>query len=195
MSTRAALSSNLVEIEVDLRSSKPASRHKALDKLEQILNTRSDELNQLYNDRSIQAETTWNQLVDSAHEGVIQQTKRLEEVQRQQKTLTAAENKNSQHVNVLQKIINLANHNYAQISYGTILEKAFICFGNRRMCKYFGLNYLQIVYRNVLCCTINLENIKISEWSSEYICFFFLNYIFLNENLLCRTSFVLFSNV
>lgn len=160
------LSQTLVQLDTEIRSVKQPIRNKALEKLQLLLDGRSDELAQLMQGRVYKAEVGWNDLVDSAHEGCIQQVTRLEESQ-QQKGLSAIEQKNQLHWNVLQKLIALANRNGPNISYESILSKAFHCFGNRWMVQYFGLYYLQIVYRNVLTYKDDLQEVKINEWSRK----------------------------
>lgn len=162
------LSQTLVKLETEIRSVKQTVRHKAFEKLQTLLDSRSDELAQLLQGQVYQAEVGWSDLVDSAHEGCIQQVTRLEESQLQ-KGLSAIEQKNQLHWNVLQKLIALANRNALNIPYGNILNKAFHCFGNRWMVQYFGMCYLQIVYRNVLTSKEDLEGVKISEWSRKLI--------------------------
>lgn len=160
------LSQTLVKIDTEIRSVKQPIRNKALDKLQSLLDSRSDELAELLQGRVYQADVAWADLVDSAHEGCIQQVTRLEENQLQ-KGLGALEQKNPLHWNVLQKLIALANRNSINIPYTSILSKAFHCFGNRWMVQYFGMCYLQIVYRNVLTSKEDLQEVKISEWSRK----------------------------
>lgn len=167
------LSQTLVKLDTEIRSVKQPIRNKALEKLQSLLDSRPDELVQLLQGRVYQADVGWSDLVDSAHEGCIQQVTRLEESQ-QQKGLSAIEQKNPLHWNVLQKLISLANRSGLYVSYGNILNKAFHCFGNRWMVQYFGMCYLQIVYRNVLSGKEDLQEVKISEWSRKLIILYVL---------------------
>lgn len=169
LSTMAAwlnLSQTLFQLDTEIRSVEQTTRCKALEKLKSMLDSRPDELEQLLQGRIYQAEVRWTDLVDSAHEGCIQQSTRLEEMQHQ-KRLGTVEQKNQLHWNVLQKLIALANRNCLNVPYGNILSKAFHCFGNRWMVQYFGMCYLQIVHRHVLTSKEDLQEVKISEWSRK----------------------------
>lgn len=172
MSSWSTLSRSLVQLETEVRSGKPAVRYKALERLKSLLDTRADELVQLFQGRMYVPETTWLSLVDSVHEACVQQTSRLEESQ-DGKGLSAAEAKNRDHIAVLQKLIVLANRERTNIKHGSLLAKAFHCFGNRWMLRYFGTCYLQVLYENVLqdveapngSTRDGLEEVKQGEWS------------------------------
>lgn len=168
------LSQTLLQLDIEIRSTKQPVRNKALDKLQSLLDSRSDELVQLLKGNVFKSDVSWSDLVDSAHEGCIQQVTRLEEIQ-EQKGLAATANKNELHCNVLQKLVALANRDRVLVPYGSILTKAFHCFGNRWMVQYFGKCYLQIVYRNVLTCELaNLQDVKINEWSRKFVFNYFI---------------------
>lgn len=171
MSSWSTLSRSLVQLETEVRSSKPALRCKALERLKSLLDTRDEELVQLFQGRLYTPETTWLSLVDSVHEACVQQTSRLEESQ-DGKGLSAAEGKNRDHIAVLQKLVVLANRDRTNVKHSVLFAKAIHCFGNRWMVRYFGTCYLQVLYENVLQdidggTKEGLEELKLGEWSSE----------------------------
>lgn len=171
MSGRQALTANLEKIEIDICSNKITIRQKGLEKLDQILNERSDELTELLSSRSDSGfpSTTWIHLFDSAHQAVIQQSNRYSETL-DKKAIELLESRSAIYKIVIQKLLNTANANSLQISIDNILEKCFHCFENRTLSKFFGECYLQILNKHVLCSvTGNLGDIRTSSWCSKFL--------------------------
>lgn len=165
MSAWSTLSRQLVQIEIEIRSAQAPTRHKALDRLKSLMDTRADELAALFEGRHYAPETTWLSLVHSANEACVQQASRLEKAQNG-KGLSAAENKTGDHIVVLQKSMELANADRVNVAYGHVLEWVLHCFGDRWMVRYFGTCYLQVVYEHMLQGS-NLEEVKLNDWTRK----------------------------
>lgn len=168
MSSWTTLHQNLVQLQNEIQSTQVLIRQKALNKLNDILDNRKDELIKLLRGKILALDTSWLQLVDSAHEACLQQSNKLEDFEKNGKSKKTLENRNGDHIGALQKIVNVANEGRQQISFNVIFEKCYQCFGNRWMVKYFGMCYLQILHRNVLSYKMgNFGDIKMAEWSSK----------------------------
>lgn len=164
MSGLQALYNQLEKIQTNNRSEKVTIRQKSLEELDQILNSRSNDLMQL----SINDSAMWINLFDSAHEAILQQSKRYLDTM-DKKALNLLESRSAMHKIVIQKILNIANANCLAISLNIILEKCFHCFDNRTLSKYFGECYLQILDKNVLCsAACNLGEIKTKSWQRKF---------------------------
>lgn len=160
-----ALSTNLLQIQTDIRSTKVQIRHKALDKLDNIFNNREDELETVLSGSTFDAPTTWLQIFDGAHEAIVQQCSKLASDGKESATM---ESRNRIHINVIQKTMNLANKNIPKIEANEVLEKCFHCFGTPAISKYFGVCYLQILRKHILSSKSQLGEIKINEWSRKF---------------------------
>lgn len=69
----AALINELYQLSCDIQTDKITARLKALNRLDEILNTRNDELRVVLDatDEKDEAGVTWNDLFDSAYGGVM----------------------------------------------------------------------------------------------------------------------------
>ena len=101
MSSLEALETSIKFLLTELRSDKVAGRQKAFNKLDNILNNRKDELESLFKDSNL----NWNDLLQSAHEGLLHQAKKL--------SGTEIQNENDPKITlyaiVVQKIIKYGN--------------------------------------------------------------------------------------
>lgn len=199
-SSWTTLGHTLCRLDAEIRCSKPAERAKALERLTALLDTRADELVQLFKGVHCTPPDTvgWLQLVDSAHEACAQQAGRLESVHGT-KSQSAAEAKNRDHIAVLQKLVALANRDGVRnVSCSAVLNKVFRCLADGWMVRYFGNGYLQMLHEHVLhgneddddeeeaaddggdvssrggYCRAGLEAIKVNEWSRELRCCLFV---------------------
>lgn len=161
------LSRELNQTIADIQNEKVSVRSKALEKLEYIIDNRSEELVKLLlSHEHLETLPNWEKLYHTIRDAIEAQVLRLES-SRSASTFASQQNKNREYVNALQKLIDLANRNKVVIPYKTILNSAFKCFEDRSARKHFDLCFFQIVKKHVLCSKGNLGDILPGEWTSK----------------------------
>ena len=177
----------LLTLTAEMIADKITVRQKAFERMDTILNSREKDLVTIMSDDKYSM--TWNQLLEQAHQGIHKHNSKIIS-----NTPANVESKNYAYVKVIQGIVQVANSSnnqkiikkypktdffnlfagYLGLTFAEILEKVFEVFEDESMLKFFGVAYLQIMEKHVLCSKRNLTVIKISEWSSMLsYCFHF----------------------
>lgn len=162
MSSLECLSRELNQIIGEVRHEKITVRTKALEKLEYIIDSRSDELTKLLSQTYFETQPSWDDLFTELVAAIQAQASRLESGRGA--NTASQQSKNRDYVNAIRKLIDLANKSKATIPYSSILDSAFECFEDEFTRKHFDLCFFQIVKKHVLSSKGNLAKVTLDNW-------------------------------
>lgn len=171
MSTLETLSRQVRQsVLIESKDEKVTVRTKALDYLQSVFDERGQELQRILAPQK-DNDFDWTEFFSQLQDIIKDQCNRLDSC-KTENTLATAKNKNGSYESILVKCINLSNERMPNIAHMTICDAAFDCFKTPTMLKYFGACYLKIIDKHILRSKYNLDDVKVSKWSSKYITFY-----------------------
>ncbi|XP_063707842.1 uncharacterized protein LOC134836581, partial [Culicoides brevitarsis] len=153
------LNSTLRNLIVELQLEKTTIRNKAFTVLQDLLDRRSVEINELINSDSFDSDITWSGLFMASLEGMHQQVLKIKATA----TTATLENKCGMYSHVMMRLVSVANANFDQIPKKILLEKSLeILERNPDMEEYFGNCLFTVIDRYLVLSTGVWHNVKAS---------------------------------
>lgn len=179
-----ALTNELHQLSYDIQNNKITVRLKALKRLDEILNTRSDEVKLVLDTSNDESTVSWNVLFNSAYEGVLK-VKQLflcitmsfkikqfifKHIDQISKTTTESlastrEFQKNDHSVVLQKVVASANIDQIRIPFKTLITKCLEILQNPLSKRSFGWSFIQLIEKSVLLSETDLTKVSLTQWN------------------------------